>query len=81
MVIWLPARGPGDIPLFIFKMRILISPRCMYGTWLCHRNGYSDTLDIRILMKFCNPAFLEIIIGNLTCGTPSATDAIMDELG
>jgi hypothetical protein len=80
MVIWLPARGPGDISLFISKKRILISPP-LYGTWLCYRNGYNDTLYIRILMKFCNLAFLETIIGSLTCGTASPTDAIMEELG
>jgi hypothetical protein len=32
-------------------------------------------------MKFCNPGFLETIIGNLTCETASATDATTDELG
>jgi hypothetical protein len=53
----------------------------LYGTWLCDLNEYNDTLYIRILMKFCNLAFLETIIGSLTCGTASPTDVIMEELG
>ena len=70
--------------LFLYLRREYPHEPRLYATWLCYLNGYNDTLYIlyvRILMKFCKPAFLETITGSLTCGNASATGAIMDELG